>query len=253
VSLPVQLRGIRRVHPGAPPVFAGLDLDVEASDVVALLGPSGCGKSTLVRLVAGLEPPDGGEVRIGTAAVRGPASTAGLMFQEPRLLPWLDVAANVAFGLRDDERKRPDSRRRVGELLSAVGLDGSGGQLPRELSGGMAQRVALARALARSPEVLLLDEPFGAVDALTRAVLQSLLLALQSSTRATVLLVTHDVEEALRVARRTVVLGGRPARVVLDLRLPGAPPRPPDASGLAQIRLALLGALGQGERSGPAG
>lgn len=253
MSLPVQLRGIRRAHSGAPPVFAGLDLEVEASDVVALLGPSGCGKSTLVRVVAGLEPTDGGEVRIGTASVRGPASTTGLMFQEPRLLPWLDVAANVAFGLRDEERRRPDFRQRVGELLSAVGLDGSGAQLPRELSGGMAQRVALARALARNPEVLLLDEPFGAVDALTRASLQSLLLALQRSTRATVLLVTHDVEEALRVARRVVVLGGRPARVVLDRRLPGVPPRLPDAPGVAEMRLALLGALGQGERSGAAG
>jgi len=241
----LELRGLSLRY-GAQSVLRDVDLRLRPGERLGLIGPSGAGKSSLLRLAAGLARPSAG-------VLRNDFRHAVLMFQEPRLLPWLDVAANVAFGLRDDERKRPDSRRRVGELLSAVGLDGSGGQLPRELSGGMAQRVALARALARSPEVLLLDEPFGAVDALTRAVLQSLLLALQSSTRATVLLVTHDVEEALRVARRTVVLGGRPARVVLDLRLPGAPPRPPDASGLAQIRLALLGALGQGERSGPAG
>jgi len=211
--------------------------------MVALLGASGCGKSTLVRLIAGLEAPDAGVVRVGERCVHGPVDRVGLMFQEPRLLPWLDAAGNVAFGLSDDLRGTAGGELRVRQLLSAVGLPEARSLLPHQLSGGMAQRVALARALARAPEVLLLDEPFGAVDALTRTGLQNLVLAVATRARTTVLLVTHDVEEALRVAGRVVVLGGRPAAVALDTGVPGQPPRSPDARGLGQLRRQALAAL----------
>lgn len=244
MSLPVVLERVRKSYPGGGPLFAGLDLEVEAGAVVALLGTSGCGKSTLVRLVAGLERPEAGEVRVGRTRVTGPLRQVGLMFQEPRLLPWLDAAANVAFGLDAPLQKGAEGEQRVRELLAAVGLGDAGTLLPHQLSGGMAQRVALARALARAPEVLLLDEPFGAVDALTRAGLQNLLLEVAGRTGTTVLLVTHDVEEALRVAGRVVVLGGRPARVALDAFIPGGAPRAPDAEGLREVRRRAVAALG---------
>jgi sulfonate transport system ATP-binding protein len=243
MSQAVRLEQVRKAFTTARPLFCGVDLEVHAGEVVAVLGASGCGKSTLVRLVAGLERPDAGVVRVGDRPVSGPLEQVGLMFQEPRLLPWLDTSANVAFGLRDGLRGTVEGDLRVRELLSAVGLRDAAALLPHQLSGGMAQRVALARALARAPEVLLLDEPFGAVDALTRTGLQNLLLEVAVRARTTVLLVTHDVEEALRVAGRLVVLGGRPARLTLDAVVPGTAPRPPDQAGLAQVRHRALAAL----------
>jgi len=252
MSLGVRLERVCKTYRGGRPLFSGLDLEVSPGETVALLGASGCGKSTLVRLVAGLERADGGEVRVGGTAVSRPLREVGMMFQEPRLLPWLDAAANVAFGLDDVLQRSEEGDRRVSALLAAVGLREAGGLLPHALSGGMAQRVALARALARAPEVLLLDEPFGAVDALARASLQDLLLEVTARNRTTVLLVTHDVEEALRVAGRLVVVGDRPARVLLDARIPGGSPRTPDRAGLGELRVRALAALGSARRSGPA-
>jgi sulfonate transport system ATP-binding protein len=192
---------------------------------VALLGGSGCGKSTLVRLVAGLERADGGVVRVGDHAVSRPLEHVGLMFQEPRLLPWLDAAANVAFGLADDVRGAGESDRRVRELLLAVGLPEAGALLPHQLSGGMAQRVALARALARAPDVRSSTSP-GSVDALTGP-------ASEPPPRVppggmTVLLVTHDLEEALRVAGGWWYLV---SRLGSTRSSPGPPPGCPTSPG----------------------
>ncbi|UZJ26625.1 ABC transporter ATP-binding protein [Rhodococcus antarcticus] len=218
--------------------------------MVALLGASGSGKSTLLRLVAGLDAPTAGEVRVGQRPVRGIEQRAAVVFQEPRLLPWRTLAANVAFGLPDGT-SRAEGRAAVAHWLDAVGLSGSAGHRPREVSGGMAQRTALARALVRGPGVLLLDEPFAALDALTRLRMQDLVDELQRTSGTTVLLVTHDVDEALQLADRIVVLGAAPGaeegagvavRTTLDV--PGARPRDRADPDLARLRVVLLDQLG---------
>jgi sulfonate transport system ATP-binding protein len=249
----VVIAGVGRTFgrgPGARTVLAGVDLEVRAGEVVALLGASGSGKSTLLRLVAGLDTPTAGEVRVGQRPVRGIEQRAAVVFQEPRLLPWRTLAANVAFGLPAGT-SRVEGRAAVAHWLDAVGLSGSAGHRPREVSGGMAQRAALARALVRGPGVLLLDEPFAALDALTRLRMQDLVDELQRTSGTTVLLVTHDVDEALQLADRIVVLGAAPGaeasagvavRTTLDV--PGPRPRDRADPELARLRVALLDQLG---------
>jgi sulfonate transport system ATP-binding protein len=193
----VQLRALHKAF-GQRVVLSDLDLAVEPSEFVAVLGPSGGGKSTLLKILASLEPPTDGQVQL--RAADGGAPTVRIMFQEDRLLPWLSTLDNVAIGLRRDAREIAH------ELLIAVGLEGRERDWPTVLSGGQRQRAALARALAHRPNLLLLDEPFGALDALTRATMQDLLLDLWQRERNTVLLVTHDVEEALVLADRVVLL-----------------------------------------------
>lgn len=226
---------------GDLPVIGGLDLEVAPSEIVAVVGPSGCGKSTLLRLAAGLDTNYRGEIRVGDELVCGPHPAIGLVFQEPRLFPWLSVAENVAFGLA--RRRGTAARGLVSEALAAVELTTFAGALPKELSGGMAQRVALARALVTEPQVLLLDEPFSALDAFTRMRLQDHLLSAWTRYRPTLLLVTHDLDEAVYLADRVVLLGERPGRVV-DV-IPVAPARPRDRRDptLAALRVALLEAL----------
>jgi NitT/TauT family transport system ATP-binding protein len=212
------------------PLFDAFDLSVERGETVAILGASGCGKSTLLRCVAGLVAPGG-----GTIAVDG---ELGLVFQEPRLMPWLTVERNVAFAARDArERAGIATALELAQLTSAARL------LPKELSGGMAQRAALARSLVRSPNVLLLDEPLSALDALLRIELQSALAGIIAQTRCTALLVTHDVDEALFLADRIVVLGGAPARTTLELQIAPQLRRTRNAD-LSAERTRLLGALG---------
>lgn len=212
------------------PVFADLNLAVERGETVAVLGPSGCGKSTLLRCIAGLERPTGGNAKAG--------GETGYVFQEPRLFPWLDVEHNVAFAARDESE-----RARVPEVLTLTGLSEAAKLLPKQLSGGMAQRAALARTLVRNPAILLLDEPLAALDALRRLDLQTALATIVASLQATVLLVTHDVDEALYLADRVVVLGGAPSGIVAELTVPAVLRRHRDAD-LTHERTSLLRALG---------
>jgi sulfonate transport system ATP-binding protein len=244
-ALPVRLRGVGRTFAtpaGARTVLADVDLDLRAGEIVAFIGPSGCGKSTLLRQVSRLDSPDRGEILVDGTPAGGVDHRCAVAFQEPRLLPWRTVRQNVALGLPRGTPKEAGGAR-VDELLGLVGLEQSAGLRPRQVSGGMAQRAALARALARNPGVLLLDEPFGALDALTRLKMQDLLLEVHAAEPTTVLLVTHDVEEAVVLADRVVVLSPRPARVRATLEV--ALPRPRSATDpdVVALRARALRAL----------
>ncbi|MFS3895788.1 ABC transporter ATP-binding protein [Raoultella ornithinolytica] len=197
-------------------------LDIAAGELVVLVGSSGCGKSTLLRMLIGLEPVTQGEIRINGESVRGVGKERGIVFQEPRLFPWLTVIDNVMLGLADEKLSRGVKRQRALAMLERVQLQEFAHALPSRLSGGMAQRVAIARGLIASPQILMLDEPFGALDALTRHTLQQELLHIHRSAGTTTLLVTHDVEEAVALADRVVVLSPRPGRIreVVTLALP---------------------------------
>ena len=197
-----RIRGLRKAF-GAHVVLDGIDVDVANGERVAILGASGCGKSTLLRCIAGLERPD-----TGTIATSG---EIGVVFQEPRLFPWLDVRRNVAFPARSDAE-----RSRVDNVLALVGLAHAASRLPKQLSGGMAQRAALARALVRDPALLLLDEPFAALDALRRIELRAAVREILEFTRASAILVTHDVDDALALADRVLVLAGSPAEIAFE-------------------------------------
>jgi sulfonate transport system ATP-binding protein len=240
----------RRRH-GAPVpphlVVRDISLSISRGEVLAILGTSGCGKSTLLRIAAGLDSPSVGVVRIDGRPVAGVDARCAVAFQEPRLLPWRTLAANVALGL-PGESGGPAARDRVAELLDLVGLTAFANHRPREVSGGMAQRTSLARALARNPGVLLLDEPFGSLDALTRLKMQDLLLDIHAAAPTTVLLVTHDVDEALQLADRVVLLGteaGRDGTTIRQvLTVPGRRPRDRGSAELAELRATLLAGLG---------
>ncbi len=197
-----------------------VDLQVDAGELVSLVGTSGCGKSTLLRIVAGLEQTSSGRVLVEGDMVLGPGPDRGMVFQGYSLFPWLSVAGNVAFGLELAGVGRAQRAERVEELLHVMGLAEHAGRLPRELSGGMRQRVAIARALAPEPDLLLLDEPFGSLDAQTRTSLHEFLRQVWQRTGATIVLVTHDVDEALYLSQRIYVMHARPGRVVEEIALP---------------------------------
>ncbi|MCJ2068898.1 ABC transporter ATP-binding protein [Methylobacterium sp. J-030] len=232
------------IRGAALPVLDRVSLEVEPGGFVALLGPSGCGKSTLLRLVAGLEAPDAGRIAIAGERVQGPAPSRLLVFQDPTLYPWRTVRGNVSLGLEAQGIGR-ERAMRADAALRLVGLDGFADAYPHQLSGGMAQRVALARALVNEPRLLLLDEPLGKLDALTRLAMQAEILRLWQEKQFTALLVTHDVEEALVLAQRVIVLGDRPAaiRAELPVRLPY--PRHRDDAEIVRLRREILGILGQ--------
>ncbi|MFE9636639.1 ABC transporter ATP-binding protein [Streptomyces sp. NPDC006463] len=225
MSLGVRLEGLS-VHYGAAPVLERTDLELPAGSFTALLGPSGCGKSTVLNLVAGFVRPTEGRVTAGSAPVRGPGPERGVVFQHYALFPWRTARGNVEFALKRLGLPRPERRRRALAAVAEVGLADGAEKYPAQLSGGMQQRVALARALAAEPEVLLMDEPFGALDALTRTRMQTLLRELWQRRGTTVLFVTHDIDEALSLAERVVVLGGTPGRVLADHTVPAGPPDP---------------------------
>jgi NitT/TauT family transport system ATP-binding protein/sulfonate transport system ATP-binding protein len=207
------------VHGGPPTeALSRTDLSVQDNDFIAILGPSGCGKSTLLRIVAGLERPTTGQVLLDAQPVAGPGPDRGMVFQSYTLFPWLTVEQNILFGSRA-------TPQRAAELIARVGLRGFERHYPKMLSGGMQQRTALARALANDPKILLLDEPFGALDNQTRALMQELLLGIWEADRKTVLFVTHDIDEAIFMANRVVVLSARPGRIKADVRIELPHPR----------------------------
>ena len=237
----LSLAHLDKVYGNGARALDDVSLDVEAGEIVALVGGSGCGKTTLLRLVSGLEAPTHGTVSVDGEAIAAPHPAVGIVFQEPRLLPWLTVAQNIGFGLEH----LPASERRdlVEEALLKVGLAGYGPRWPRELSGGQAQRVSIVRALVTKPKVLLMDEPFSALDALTRATLQDHLLALWEASQPTLLLVTHDVEEAAALADRAVVMQPRPGRIFADIPVPLPRPRDRLSPGFVEAKRAILSAL----------
>jgi ABC-type nitrate/sulfonate/bicarbonate transport system ATPase subunit len=215
-------------------------LDVRAGEFVSLLGPSGCGKSTLLRLVAGLDQPDSGEIWAGSRRIEGPEAERGLVFQDPNLFPWLSVRRNIAAGLVARRTIRKTRHALVDEFMRLMGLESFGHAYPHQLSGGMAQRVALARALVNHPTVLLLDEPLGALDAFTRMVLQDELLRLWKARGTTMLLVTHDIDEAIYMSDRIVIMTPRPGRVDQVLPVELARPRQRNHADFLALRGKIL-------------
>jgi len=216
-----------RQSSGWLPVLNGLTFQVAEGEFLCLVGPSGCGKTTLLRLIAGLEQPTVGQVRLAGERVVRPRRTVGIVFQEPTLMAWRTVEANVTLPLEVAKVPREEARRQARALLDLVGLSGFEQAYPAQLSGGMAQRVALARALVHTPRLLLLDEPFGALDALTRERMGRELLCIWRARRKTAVMVTHSVSEAVLLADRVLVMGPRPtsieAEIVVDLPRPRTP------------------------------
>jgi ABC-type nitrate/sulfonate/bicarbonate transport system ATPase subunit len=212
----------------------GISFSLAAGELVSVIGPSGCGKSTLLRLIAGLDSPDSGELLIGSEAITGPSAERGLVFQDPNLFPWLTVRRNIEAGLVA-RGVLHEKRHEVEEFMCLVGLEGFANAYPHHLSGGMAQRVALARALINHPRLLLLDEPLGALDAFTRMRMQDEVLRLWQARRTTMLLVTHDIDEAIYMSDRIMIMTQRPGRI--DRTITNALARPRDRSSSEFLRL----------------
>ncbi len=223
---------------GGTLVLQQATLDIPPGEFVCLLGPSGCGKSTLLGALAGHLAPSEGRLTLDGEPIAGPHPERGLVFQQHTLFPWKNVLANVAFGLKMKGVPRARREQQALELIQLVGLTGFERRYPRELSGGMQQRVEIARVLINHPRVLLMDEPFGALDALTRVRMQQLLLDVWARVRTTVVFVTHDIDEALFLADRVLVMGPRPGRIIEDLR-PGFE-RPRDADLVTDARFVAL-------------
>ena len=241
---------------GAGPTVAlqATNLNVTENDFITILGPSGCGKSTLLRIVAGLDHQTSGDVLLEGRRITGPGADRGMVFQSYTLFPWLSVRDNVCFGLNERGMARRDQLEVAQSFIHKVGLDGFENHYPKQLSGGMQQRTAIARALANGPRMLLMDEPFGALDHQTRELMQELLLGIWEAERKTVLFVTHDIDEAVFMGNRVVVMSARPGRIKLDRAVPLPHPRhysvktTPDFMALKaelteQVRIEVIAAL----------
>ena len=245
------IHGVTRTFPaqGRRPATLALrptDLALRQGEFVSILGPSGCGKSTLLRIVAGLDTATAGEVRLHGGKISGPGRERGMVFQSYTLFPWLTVEQNIRFGLAERGVPPPEQQAVAAKFIARVGLSGFERHWPRQLSGGMQQRCALARALANDPEILLLDEPFGALDHQTRELMQELLLEIFLADRKTVLFVTHDIDEAIFLSERVVVMTRRPGAIKLDLPIPLPYPRDwqiKTAPGFAALKATLMGAI----------
>jgi sulfonate transport system ATP-binding protein len=235
------LEALGKTYPNGVHALERFSATIQLGEIVAVIGGSGCGKSTLLRAIAGLDPTTSGTVTLDGATITAPHAKIGIIFQEPRLLPWLSVADNIGFGLGD---LSADVRRgRIAHALTKVGLTDTANAWPRELSGGQAQRVAIARALVPQPEVLLLDEPFSALDAFTRRDLQDHLLELWAETRPTLVLVTHDVDEAVVLADRVLVMRPRPGRLFDEIKINLGRPRDRNSPQFDNFKRRVLTAL----------
>ena len=202
-----------------------VDFDVKENDFVTILGPSGCGKSTMLRIVAGLDHPTSGRVLLDGRPVEGPGADRGMVFQSYTLFPWLTIEQNIRFGLRERGMPESQQKERAQYFIAKVGLRGFEQHFPKQLSGGMQQRTAIARALANDPKILLMDEPFGALDNQTRVLMQELLLGIWEAERKTVMFVTHDIDEAIFMANRVAVFSARPGRIKTELAVDLPHPR----------------------------
>jgi len=235
------LDAVDKTYPNGVHALEKFSATIKVGEIVAIIGGSGCGKSTLLRAVSGLDPASSGRVALDGVTITAPHAKIGIIFQEPRLLPWLSVADNIGFGLGD---LPADVRRtRIVHALTKVGLADKASAWPRELSGGQAQRVAIARALVPQPEVLLLDEPFSALDAFTRRDLQDHLLDLWAETRPTLVLVTHDVDEAVVLADRVFVMRPRPGRLFEEIQISLGRPRDRNSQSFDNFKRRVLTAL----------
>jgi sulfonate transport system ATP-binding protein len=235
------LERVGKTYPNGVHALGGVSLQVELGEILAVIGGSGCGKSTLLRAIGGLDPANEGLIALDGEPITSPHEKIGVIFQEPRLLPWLKVADNVGFGL--GARPKRERRQRVAAALQRVALADKADVWPRELSGGQAQRVAILRALVPRPEVLLLDEPFSALDAFTRADLQDHLLDLWADAKPTLILVTHDVDEAIVLADRVMVLRPRPGRIADELGVGLPRPRDRQSAAFDFVKRRVLAAL----------
>lgn len=234
----LQFNGISKAY-GSSLAVADIDLTVPAGSFTVLIGPSGCGKTTLLEIAAALVSPTQGQVFLGGKPITQPGPETAIVFQHHNLFEWMTIRDNVAFGLRTQGISRSERRLRAGKLLADVGLIEHATKLPRELSGGMRQRVAIARALVLNPQVLLLDEPFSSLDYQTRRVMQRYLLAMWHHAQATVVMVTHDLDEALMLADQIVLFSGSPGRIIDVIQLSFDRPRNPEDSRLQAIRSSL--------------
>jgi sulfonate transport system ATP-binding protein len=237
----LRLDRLSKTYADGTRALSDVTVEVGGGEILALVGGSGCGKTTLLRLIAGLDTATEGVVMVGGESISSPHAAVGIVFQEPRLLPWLRVADNIGFGLAD--LPAAERRGRVEHALERVGLAGYGARWPRELSGGQQQRIAIARAFVARPKVLLLDEPFSALDAFTRASLHEHLLLLWEETRPTVVMVTHDVEEAVTLADRIIVMRPKPGRVYETISAHLDRPRDRISAGFEKTKRRVLNAL----------
>ena len=239
----LNLERLSKIYADGTHALSRINLDIGAGEIAAVVGGSGCGKTTMLRLVAGLDRASDGKVRVDDEEIDSPHPAVGIVFQEARLLPWLRVADNVGFGLA--ELPKAEREARVADALARVGLADYARRWPRELSGGQQQRVAIARAFVARPKVLLLDEPFSALDAFTRASLHDHLLALWQESRPTVVMVTHDVEEAVTLADRVVIMQPRPGRLFDEIDVSVSRPRDRKGPAFDSAKRRVLTALDQ--------